>query len=168
MRPTPICIARCTHQLPDASACNHAGVVEILSREGFDFCGPRRRPRRTPCQAPTFKCHLLAFRHAPRTVLRFPSPPAFTILYVYMYSHRVDAVLITPLPLPASSSPPSRPVMGQAQLPPSLPPCPPPLPPAHPRRRQNMIVLGVDDAPFWDALDLVWEVVLGGMDIVAD
>ncbi|KAF8182992.1 hypothetical protein K438DRAFT_1839403 [Mycena galopus ATCC 62051] len=119
-----------------------------------------------------------------------PSPPAFTILHAYMYTHRVDAVLAALLPLPSSFLAPLSASSGSGAAstiaaalasPPHLHTLAAHLAShsssnistllehaAHVKELwQDMVALGMYDPPLWSALDLAWEVVLGAMNVVA-
>ncbi|KAJ7151301.1 hypothetical protein C8R43DRAFT_924179 [Mycena crocata] len=129
--------------------------------------------------------------------IALPSPQAFSILHAFMYTHRLDAALSALLPLPSSfieslaasySSASARgaptpialihAVLSAPQMRHALS--------AHlcasaagnvnallahaghvKELWQDMVALGLYDAELWDALDLSWEVVLGGLNLAA-
>ncbi|KAK6977074.1 hypothetical protein R3P38DRAFT_3126514 [Favolaschia claudopus] len=125
--------------------------------------------------------------------LILPSPQAFTLLHQFIYTHRIDTLLASLLPLPSpfldsltsssvSGGPSAHQILTATLATPSV------LHTlsahlasasagslttlmshaAHVKELwQDMVALGVYDVVLWDALDLAWEVVLGGMNLAA-
>ncbi|KAJ7639724.1 clp1-like protein [Mycena polygramma] len=125
--------------------------------------------------------------------LALPSPQAFAILHAYMYTHRLDAALASLLPFPPAFLE-SLSGRGRGEHPPAAVVSAALGTPAvrhtlaahlysaagggnigalmahaaHVKELwQDMVALGMYDAPLWDALDLAWEVVLGAMNLAA-
>ncbi|KAF8183021.1 hypothetical protein K438DRAFT_1975278 [Mycena galopus ATCC 62051] len=142
-------------QLPHACVGYHVGTVEIIWRGHIDFGRARCRSHSALRQAasstpPARACPTNQARcdaAGPPIRAHLPFSPHTT------HTHHVDAVLL-PLPLSIPHVHDIATLLEHA---------------AHLKELwQNTIVLGVYDAPLWDALDLVWEVLQGGVDVVAD
>ncbi|KAF7366844.1 Clampless protein 1 [Mycena sanguinolenta] len=151
------------------------------------FTRARNRPRRALHQTANRSPSSHAALALPVLLITLPSPPSSAIIHAWMYIGRLDAALGSLLPLPPSFLPSlsssfrgvsAADVIASTLRTPHL---------LHPPRhllfsssggniatlmshaahvkelRQTMIALGVYDPALWDALDLVWEVVLGGM-----
>ncbi|KAJ7119512.1 hypothetical protein C8R44DRAFT_176461 [Mycena epipterygia] len=119
--------------------------------------------------------------HLPVLPLALPSAPAFSILYAFMYSHRLDAVLTALFPIPpqflrslthktvraalqsgadlhhlsahlcAASTANVQVLMTHT---------------AHVKELwQDMVALGIDDAALWDTVELAYEIVLGALNL---